>query len=64
MTESWLSANDIATHLRVTKDTVYAWIADKSMPAHKIGRLLKFQVSEVDAWLRGGGTGSERAIRK
>ncbi len=34
------------------------WIADKSMPAHKIGRLWKFQTSEVDSWVRGGGTAS------
>ena len=46
--EPWLSADDIATHLGVTKDTVYAWIAEKGMPAHKLGRLWKFQAAEVD----------------
>ena len=55
MSEPWLSADDIAAHLGVTKDTVYAWISDKSMPAHKVGRLWKFQASEVDAWVRTGG---------
>lgn len=55
MSEPWLSADDIATHLGVTKDTVYAWISDKAMPAHKVGRLWKFQASEVDAWVRSGG---------
>ncbi|MGW5301718.1 helix-turn-helix domain-containing protein [Rhodococcus aetherivorans] len=55
MPEPWMSADDIAAHLGVTKDTVYAWIADKSMPAHKVGRLWKFQASEVDAWVRHGG---------
>lgn len=55
MSEPWLSADDIATHLGVTKDTVYSWIADKAMPAHKVGRLWKFQTSEVDEWVRGGG---------
>lgn len=29
MSEPWLSADQIASHLGVTKDTVYAWIADK-----------------------------------
>lgn len=52
MSESWLSADNVAEHLGVTKDTVYAWIADKGMPAHKVGRLWKFQASEVDAWVR------------
>lgn len=51
-----MSADDIAEYLGVTKDTIYAWIADKGMPAHKIGRLWKFQASEVDDWVRGGGT--------
>lgn len=55
VTEPWLSADDIADHLGVTKDTVYTWIAEKGMPAHKIGRLWKFQASEVDDWVRGDG---------
>lgn len=55
MSQPWLSADDIATHLGVTKDTIYSWIADKAMPAHKVGRLWKFQTSEVDEWVRGGG---------
>lgn len=58
MSEPWLSADAIAAHLGVTKETVYAWIADKGMPAHKVGRLWKFQVSEVDEWVRSGGASS------
>jgi excisionase family DNA binding protein len=52
----WLSAGDIAAHLGVTKDTIYAWIAENGMPAHKVGRLWKFQSSEVDEWVRTGRT--------
>ncbi|WP_228942861.1 helix-turn-helix domain-containing protein [Nocardioides sp. Leaf374] len=54
MTEPWVSADAIAEHLGVTKDSVYSWIATKGMPAHRVGRLWKFQVSEVDAWVRAG----------
>lgn len=54
MPDPWLSADDIAAHLGVTKDSVYAWIAEKGMPAHKVGRLWKFQTSEVDEWVRSG----------
>ena len=56
MTDRWLSVEEITEHLGVSKDTVYAWIADKGMPAHKVGRLWKFQASEVDMWVRGGGS--------
>lgn len=54
MVEPWLSAEEIAAHLGITKDTVYDWIADRAMPAHRVGRLWKFQVSEIDGWVRGG----------
>ncbi len=57
--EPWLSADDIASHLGVTKDTVYIWIAEKGMPAHKVGRLWKFQSAEVDEWVRREGAAAD-----
>lgn len=59
MAEVWLSAEQIAAHLGVTKDTVYLWIAEKALPAHRVGRLWKFQASEVDQWVRSGRAGDE-----
>lgn len=53
MTEPWVSADVIAEHLGVTKDSVYSWIAQRDMPANRVGRLWKFKISEVDAWVRG-----------
>ncbi|WP_030199397.1 excisionase family DNA-binding protein [Terrabacter tumescens] len=55
MTEHWVSADVIAEHLGVTKDSIYVWIANREMPAHRVGRLWKFQITEVDAWVRGAG---------
>lgn len=54
-TEPWVGVEEIATHLGVAKDSVYRWIEGKSLPAHRIGRLWKFKVSEVDEWVRVGG---------
>lgn len=59
MPEQWLSADEIASHLGVSKDTVYAWISTQNMPAHKVGRLWKFQTSEVDEWVRQGGASTK-----
>jgi len=55
MTEDrWLSVDEISTHLGVKRDTVYKWISKKAMPAHKIGRLWKFKIDEIDHWVRAG----------
>lgn len=55
MTEPWVSVEDVARHLGVAKDSVYRWIEARGLPAHRIGRLWKFKLSEIDAWVRGGG---------
>jgi len=55
MEERWLSVDEIAEYLGISKDTVYAWINDKSMPAHRMGRLWKFKREEVDGWITSGG---------
>jgi excisionase family DNA binding protein len=54
MTEPWVSVDDLAHHLGVTKDSVYRWIERKGLPARKIGKLWKFKLSEVDDWVRRG----------
>ncbi len=50
----WLSVEEIAVHLGIKKDTVYKWVAKKHLPTHKVGRLLKFDKEEIDAWVRSG----------
>ena len=55
MSDRWLSVEEIAEYLGVSKDTVYAWISKRNMPAHRIGRLWKFKTEEVDDWVRSGG---------
>ena len=57
--EPWVSVDDIAAHLGVAKDSVYRWIEKKGLPAHKMGRLWKFKVSEVDEWVREGGAAQD-----
>jgi excisionase family DNA binding protein len=65
MSTRWLSVEQIAVYLGVSKDTVYAWISKREMPAHRIGRLWKFKAEEVDEWVRSGGAAEqERPARE
>lgn len=53
--EPWYSVEDIASHLGVSKETVYRWLKRGAIPAHKVGKLWKFKPSEVDKWVQDGG---------
>jgi len=52
--ERWVSVEDVASHLGVNKDSIYRWINNKGLPVHKVGRLFRFKLSEVDEWVRQG----------
>lgn len=54
MSEPWVKVEEVASHLGVAKDTVYRWVQSRGLPAHRVGRLWKFKVSDVDAWVRDG----------
>lgn len=60
--ESWVGVEEVAAHLRVARDSVYRWIETRRLPAHRVGRLLRFKLSEVDAWVQtGSGKGSRES---
>lgn len=50
--ERWVNVGDAAAHLGVTKDSIYRWIEENGLPAHRVGRLLRFKLSEIDDWVR------------
>jgi excisionase family DNA binding protein len=53
-TEKWSSLEEVANYIGVNKDTIRNWIRKGKIPAHKIGKLWKFRLSEVDAWVESG----------
>ena len=57
--DPWVSVDEVAVHLGVARDTVYRWIEKNALPAHRVGRLWKFQLVEVDAWVRSGGASGD-----
>lgn len=55
MAERWHSVEEVSVHLGIAQDTVYRWIERRRLPAHRIGKLWKFKLAEVDDWVRTGG---------
>ena len=53
-TESWTTVDEIALHLKVKPNTVYKLIERNGLPAHRVGKLWRFAVEEVDAWIKAG----------
>jgi excisionase family DNA binding protein len=59
MSEPWVSVDEVSAHLGIARDTIYRWIEAKGLPAHRVGRLWKFKLSEVDAWVKRGGASDD-----
>ena len=62
MTDRWMSVEEIAEYLGVSKDTVYTRAADGKMPAHKVGRFWKFKRDEIDQWIKSGAAAEQPAV--
>jgi len=50
--ERRVGGEDVATHLGVSKDSVYRWIDENGLPAHRAGCLFRFKLSEIAEWVR------------
>jgi excisionase family DNA binding protein len=54
ITDRWLSVQEIAQYLGISKETIYRWVESHNIPAHKVGKQWKFQVSEINTWIKSG----------
>ncbi len=53
--DNYISIDEAAEYLGIKTVTLRNWIKrDKSLPAHKIGKLWKFKRSELDDWVQSG----------
>lgn len=51
MQETLLTVEQIASYLKIDKFTVYRLVAQKDIPAFKVGNQWRFKRSLIDAWL-------------
>lgn len=56
--ETWLTLEEAAAHLNVSKDTLRGWIREREtngFPAYRAGKLWRFKAAELDEWVKRGG---------
>jgi len=63
ITEPWLSVEQIAAHLAISKETVYRWLEKGKIPAHRVGKQWRFKPSEVDEWVKSGNASEDTGDR-
>jgi PAS domain S-box-containing protein/excisionase family DNA binding protein len=49
--ERWMSVGEVADYMGVKRDTIYKWLRNKDLPAHKVGKLWRFRKSELEEWV-------------
>jgi excisionase family DNA binding protein len=52
MDDRWLSVEEVAEYLGVSKDAVHSWVPTKGMPSYRVGRFWKFNRDVMDGWVR------------
>lgn len=52
----WLSVKEVCAYLHISRDTVMKWIKKEGMPAHQKGRLWRFDINEIDGWMKNNET--------
>ncbi|MDE2313518.1 MAG: helix-turn-helix domain-containing protein, partial [Elusimicrobia bacterium] len=56
--KQWLNAKEAGEYLGLSQATIYSKTSRKEIPAHKQGRIVRYDRNELDAWLRGGPAGA------
>ena len=50
--EGLFSITEMSERLGIAKNTLYDWCAVRKIPHIKLGKFLRFDLAEIEAWLR------------
>jgi len=50
-----LTLGELAKHLKLGEPTLYQLAREGGIPAHKFGRVWRFDVEELDKWMKSDG---------
>jgi excisionase family DNA binding protein len=53
--ETYLDIGGAAKYLGIAEKTVRKWVLNREIPYHKIKKLIRFRVSEIEEWVNTSG---------
>jgi excisionase family DNA binding protein len=62
--ERWRTAAEASEYLAISEATLQRWLSERNLPVHRVGRTLRFKLSEIDAWVRAGGAAERAPVAK
>ena len=58
--DSWMTLEEVAQYLKVSKDSIYRLAQKGEIPASKIGNLWRFKKEEIDKWMKNNRNNSSK----
>jgi excisionase family DNA binding protein len=52
--ETYLTIEELASHLRLAVQTIRRWVLNREIPFHKIKKVIRFRLSEIENWIENG----------
>ncbi len=51
--KEFLAIDDLSQYLGIKKSSLYSMVEKREIPFYKIGRLVRFKKTDIDAWVEG-----------
>ncbi|MDR0474149.1 MAG: helix-turn-helix domain-containing protein [Treponema sp.] len=52
--ETYLTVEELASHLKLAEQTIRRWVLNREIPFHKIKKVIRFRLSEIERWIENG----------
>ena len=53
--EIYLTIEGLAKYLQLAEQTIRRWVLNREIPYHKIKKVIRFRLSEIEKWVDNGG---------
>jgi excisionase family DNA binding protein len=48
----YVNPQELSEYLGLSKGTLYVWVCRRQIPYLKVGKLLRFDLKEIEGWLK------------